>query len=93
MVGAIIIPLIIAVVGIIVVLIIRKAIKKRKAFSESLPSSELLPPSELLPISDKAQTAKTQDSTQFQTCPNCGRDTQMKDGRQYCSSCKIYLSI
>ena len=36
---------------------------------------------------------KTQDSTQFWVCPNCGNDTQMKDGRQYCPSCKIYLSI
>jgi len=41
----------------------------------------------------KAQTAKTKDETQFWVCPNCGRDTQMKEGRQYCSSCKFYLSI
>jgi len=33
------------------------------------------------------------DDTQFWVCPNCGRDTQLKDGRQYCPSCKIYLSI
>jgi len=33
------------------------------------------------------------DDTQFWVCPNCGKDTQMKDGRQYCYSCKIYLSI
>ncbi len=33
------------------------------------------------------------DDTQFWVCPNCGSDTQLKDGRQYCPSCKIYLSI
>ena len=33
------------------------------------------------------------DDTQFWVCPNCGADTQLKDGRQYCSACKIYLSI
>ncbi len=41
----------------------------------------------------KAQIAKTKDETQFWVCPNCGGNTQMKDGRQYCPSCKIYLSI
>ncbi len=43
----------------------------------------------------KTQPAKiqtTSEDTQFWTCPNCGRDIQMKDGRQYCSSCKFYLS-
>jgi len=34
---------------------------------------------------------KISDETQFWVCPNCGGDTQMKDGRQYCPSCKIYL--
>ncbi len=43
--------------------------------------------------SDRSPQLKTQDSTQFWVCPNCGNNTQMKDGRQYCSSCKIYLSI
>ena len=33
------------------------------------------------------------DDTQFWVCPNCGNNTEMKDGRQYCFSCKIYLSI
>jgi len=41
----------------------------------------------------KPRATKTQDDTQFWVCPNCGNDTQMKDGRQYCLSCKIYLSI
>ncbi len=31
------------------------------------------------------------DETQFWVCPNCGDDTQMKDARQYCQSCKKYL--
>jgi len=39
----------------------------------------------------KSKATQTKDETQFWVCPNCGGDTQMKDGRQYCSSCKIYL--
>jgi len=35
---------------------------------------------------------KASDDTQFWVCPNCGKDIQMKDGRQYCSSCNAYLS-
>ena len=36
---------------------------------------------------------KMQEETQFWVCPNCGGNTQMKDSRQYCPSCKFYLSI
>ena len=41
-----------------------------------------------------AQPAKVQtasDDTQFWVCPRCGRDIQMKDGKQYCPSCNVYL--
>jgi len=41
----------------------------------------------------KKDAAQKQDDTQFWVCPNCGGNTQLKDGRQYCSACKIYLSI
>jgi len=41
----------------------------------------------------KKDAAQRQDDTQFWVCPNCGGNTQMKDERQYCPSCKIYLSI
>ncbi len=41
----------------------------------------------------KVQITKTKDETQFWVCPNCGGNTQMKDSRQYCPSCKFYLSI
>ena len=41
----------------------------------------------------KPRAASTQDDTQFWVCPNCGNNTQMKGERQYCPSCKIYLSI
>jgi len=34
---------------------------------------------------------KIQDETQFWVCPNCGDDTQMKDSKQYCLSCKAYI--
>jgi len=40
----------------------------------------------------KYRPKKIQEETQFWVCPNCGGDTQMKDNRQYCHSCKIYLS-
>jgi len=39
----------------------------------------------------KAQTAQTQDDTQFWVCPHCGGDTQYRNGKQYCSSCNVYL--
>ena len=35
--------------------------------------------------------APAADDTQFWVCPNCGKDTQYKDGKQYCDSCKVYL--
>ena len=41
----------------------------------------------------KSIPTQTKDNTQFWVCPNCGKDTQMKEGRQYCPSCKFYLSI
>jgi len=47
----------------------------------------------LEPALQKNFSEKTQDGTQFWVCPNCGNNTEMKDKRQYCSSCKIYLSI
>jgi len=31
------------------------------------------------------------DDTQFWVCPSCGNDIQMKNNRQYCPSCRIYL--
>ncbi len=45
------------------------------------------------PRKKESKATQRQDDTQFWACPNCGRDTQMKDGRQYCPSCKFYLSI
>ena len=44
-------------------------------------------------IHKKPRAVPTQDETQFWVCPNCGNNTEMKDERQYCFSCKIYLSI
>ena len=35
--------------------------------------------------------APATDDTQFWVCPNCGKDTQYKNGKQYCDSCKVYL--
>lgn len=46
-------------------------------------------------LSEKLQDIEKPDSnvTMFWVCPNCGGDTQMRDSKQYCPSCKIYLSI
>jgi len=41
--------------------------------------------------SDTPLQTPRSDETQFWVCPNCGDDTQMKDERQYCQSCKKYL--
>jgi len=56
----------------------------------SIVKSEVYAPSKPQPPPKQQQDA---DETQFWVCPNCGNNTQMKDQRQYCSSCKIYLSI
>jgi len=58
------------------------ALSKRRKVVPVMPASPAI-----------AQVIQSKDDTQFWVCPNCGQDTQMKDGRQYCSSCKIYLSI
>ena len=71
----------IIVIVVVIISVIRSATKRKK-----IPSSVSSP-------SDRVPQLKTQDDTQFWVCPNCGRETQMKDERQYCSSCKIYLSI
>ena len=39
----------------------------------------------------KVQAVQTQDDTQFWVCPHCGGDTEYRNGKQYCSSCKVYL--
>ncbi len=41
-------------------------------------------------ISGKTQTTPEED-TQFWVCPHCGKDTQYKNGKQFCSSCNMYL--
>jgi len=31
------------------------------------------------------------DDTQFWVCPQCGNDTEQKNGKQYCNTCNVYL--
>ena len=31
------------------------------------------------------------DPTRFYGCPRCGKDTQIRYGKEYCDSCKVYL--
>jgi len=44
-------------------------------------------------ISEKLQGMEKPDSTvtMFWVCPHCGSDTQYKNGKQFCGSCKTYL--
>ena len=44
-------------------------------------------------LSEKLHGTEKLDETQFWVCPHCGRDTEYRNGKQYCPSCKIYLSI
>jgi len=79
------VPIEYVIVGIVIAAIvvgIGIAFSKRKKVAPAISA----PPA-------KAQVIQSKDDTQFWVCPNCGNNTQMKDGRQYCSSCKIYLSI
>ena len=43
-------------------------------------------------VTASVTTQRTQqDDTQFWVCPHCGRDTEYKNGKQFCSSCNVYL--
>jgi len=68
------------IVLLIILVVIVVILKRHKKVSRTMPAFQAKP---------KEKQAK--DETQFWVCPHCGNDTQMKDGRQYCSSCKIYL--
>jgi len=70
------------IVGTISVVIV--LVKKKKAAPMAMISSAKTP-------SPSAPQAITQDDTQFWVCPHCGRDTEYKNGQQYCGTCKVYL--
>jgi len=59
-------------------------VKKKKAAPMAMISPAKTP-------SPSAPQTTTQDDTQFWVCPHCGRDTEYKNGKQYCSSCNVYL--
>ena len=59
-------------------------VKKKKAAPMAMISPAKTP-------SPSAPQAITQDDTQFWVCPHCGNDTQYKNGKQYCGTCKVYL--
>ena len=48
-------------------------------------------PSSISSSLDIVPQLKTQDDTQFWVCPNCGGDTQYRNGKQFCPSCNMYL--
>jgi len=39
----------------------------------------------------KRLSKSASDVTMFWVCPTCGTDTEFKDNKQYCNSCKKYL--
>lgn len=89
-VGSFLLPFPVPLVGIIffIIILVVGIIKRKKTPSSISYTSNM--PSQT--SSFKSETPGP-DETQFWVCPNCGNDTQMKDGRQYCPSCKFYLSI
>jgi len=40
---------------------------------------------------DSKKMISSSDDTQFWVCPHCGGDTQNRNGKQFCSSCNVYL--
>jgi len=40
---------------------------------------------------DSKKMIFSSDDTQFWVCPHCGRDTQSRNRKQFCSSCNVYL--
>ena len=56
-------------------------VNKRKKTATVIPSKTV-----------KSQPAPPgSQETQFWVCPHCGRDTEYKNGKQFCGSCKTYL--
>jgi len=53
--------------------------KRKKAVPVIAPQPAMVP---VTPVAD---------DTQFWVCPHCGGDTQYKNGKQFCSSCNVYL--
>ncbi len=39
----------------------------------------------------KIPVGSQSDDTMFFGCPRCGRNTEIVSGRQYCTTCRIYL--
>jgi hypothetical protein len=56
------------------------AIRRKKTISKARP-----------PIGKTPFSTPGTDDTQFYGCPNCGRDTSFKYGKQYCDNCRMYL--
>jgi len=86
--GQILLPFPYGLFGIVFfIIILVVGIIKRKKTPSGISYTSNMPPQT---PSSKSETPRP-DETQFWVCPNCGRDTQMKDTKQYCPSCKTYL--
>jgi len=45
----------------------------------------------LVIASQPAKIQTVSDETQFWVCPHCGRDTEYRNGKQFCGTCNVYL--
>jgi len=87
--------LVLIVIGIIVA-VVGVTISKRKKAAPKISTSEKKPKRKRqakpkAKPDDKPQVIIESDDTQFWVCPNCGTDTVLSDGKQYCPNCKKHL--
>ncbi len=76
---------VIAVIAIVAIAGLVIALSKRKKAVPKVMVSPTKTPSFV------ATQSITQDDTQFWVCPHCGNDTQYRNGKQYCDTCKVFL--
>jgi len=68
--------IIIAIFFLIIIIILARLGIKHRNYIKSLDSKKMI---------------SSDDDTQFWVCPHCGRDTQSRNRKQFCSSCNVYL--
>ncbi len=67
-------------------------LKKGKIMYEyDLKTKRLLTRKQVIGRRPSTQAIPQDDTTQFWVCPHCGNDTQYRNGKQYCDTCKVFL--